>query len=107
MPLILLSSNLFIPQFCGKWTLVTENGGGGNFMYTENAGLTSNSNKVKRKTDMSQGCSAPLKAEEKLWFCAKFQRNKCQDKESHTIQVRGRIRFAKRFCASCWQKDRR
>ena len=80
---------------------------GDDFMYIENAILTSHCNKFKPKTDMSQGSSAPFKAEEKLWFCAKFQRNKCPQKDSHTIQVKGRTRFAKHICASCWQKDKK
>ena len=77
------------------------------FMYIENAILTSNCNKFKPKSDMYQGCSAPLKAEEKVWLCAEFQRNKCQHKDSHLIQVKGHTRFAQHICTSCWQKDKK
>ena len=43
--------------------------------------------------------------EEKIWFCAAYQRNKCAHKSTHTLIVKGRMRMAQHICASCWQKD--
>ena len=43
--------------------------------------------------------------EEKVWFCALYQRNKCAHKSAHTLVVKGKMRYAQHICASCWQKD--
>ena len=79
---------------------------GDDFHYIENTVLATSSHvqKLKPKSDFSQE-SKVVKSDEKLWFCAKFQRNKCQNKDSHVLDIKGKMRFAKHICASCWQKD--
>lgn len=42
---------------------------------------------------------------EKLWFCALYNRNKCQQKASHTERKFGKFHYAHHICATCWQKD--
>ena len=42
---------------------------------------------------------------EPIWFCAKYQRNKCAHKGSHTLIVKGKMKYAKHICATCWQND--
>ena len=49
--------------------------------------------------------SGNKKSEEKMWFCALYNRNKCPQKSSHTETKFGRLRFAHHVCATCWQKD--
>ncbi|KAL4227290.1 hypothetical protein ACF0H5_012736 [Mactra antiquata] len=44
---------------------------------------------------------------DKLWFCSKFQRNKCQNNANHMMVYKGKMRFAKHICATCWQKDQK
>ena len=44
-------------------------------------------------------------SEDKVWFCALYNRNKCQHKMSHTERKNGRFHYAQHICASCWQKD--
>lgn len=44
----------------------------------------------------------------KIWFCSKYQRNKCSFKSSHVVTTKnGKSRFAKHICASCWQLDKK
>lgn len=43
--------------------------------------------------------------DEKAWFCALYQRNKCAHKSSHTLVVKGKMHYAQHICATCWQKD--
>ena len=44
---------------------------------------------------------------ESIWFCSKFQRNKCPHKSAHSVVLKGKMRLAKHICASCWQLDRK
>ena len=78
---------------------------GDDFHYIENTVLatSSHSQKLRPKSDFSQGSTA-VNSEDKFWFCAKFQRNKCPSKDSHVVNIKGKMRFAKHICASCWQK---
>ncbi|CAG2194904.1 unnamed protein product [Mytilus edulis] len=43
---------------------------------------------------------------EQIWFCVKYQRNKCEHSNStHTTVIRGITRTVHHICASCWQKE--
>ena len=45
-------------------------------------------------------------SKETIWFCVKFQRNKCdQSKSPHNAFIRGSNRMVYHICATCWQKD--
>ena len=55
---------------------------------------------TKTKEDSDKKASG-----EKLWFCALYNRNKCQHKTSHTERRSGKFHFAHHICATCWQKD--
>ena len=90
---------------------------GEDFHYIETAVLAS-SNSIKSKpkssysegfrpkSDFSKGSTSP-KSDERSWFCSKFQRNRCEFKESHVLNVKGKMRLAKHICAFCWQKDKK
>lgn len=45
--------------------------------------------------------------EDSVWFCSFYQRNKCQHKTSHTVVVKGKMKWAQHICASCWQKEQK
>ena len=62
--------------------------------------------KFRLKSDYLQGSIVP-KSDESPWFCSRFQRNRYVFKESHVINVKGRVQYAKHICASCWQKDKK
>ena len=80
---------------------------GDDFTYIENTVLASSSHKFKPAADFSRGSSGSTKSDIRLWYCSKYQRNKCTFNESHMVQINGRIRLAKHVCASCWQKDKK
>ena len=43
---------------------------------------------------------------EQVWFCVRYQRNKCEQLQSpHTTVIRGISRMVHHICATCWQKD--
>ena len=42
---------------------------------------------------------------DKIWFCALYNRNKCQHKTSHTERRQGKFHYAHHICATCYQKD--
>lgn len=42
-----------------------------------------------------------------VWFCPHYQRNKCQNKSSHFLVIKGKARNAQHICATCWQKDKK
>jgi hypothetical protein len=43
-----------------------------------------------------------------VWFCSKFQRNKCSLKSAHVVTSKGgKTRFAKHICATCWDLDKK
>ena len=43
---------------------------------------------------------------DQIWFCVKYQRNKCEHSNStHTTVIRGVTRTVHHICASCWQKE--
>lgn len=44
--------------------------------------------------------------DEKLWFCSLYQRNKCANKASHMVVIKGKMRMAQHICATCWLKDK-
>ena len=39
---------------------------------------------------------------EEVWFCSKYQRNKC----NHILTIKGQACNAQHICATCWQKDK-
>lgn len=45
-------------------------------------------------------------SDEKLWFCSLYQRNKCANKASHMVVIKGKMRMAQHICATCWLKDK-
>ena len=59
----------------------------------------------KNQQSKSKEDSASKKSEEKIWFCALYNRNKCPQKISHTETKFGKFHFAHHICATCWQKD--
>ena len=46
------------------------------------------------------------KANDKVWFCNLFQRNKCPHKSSHMIVHKNQAKLSQHICATCWQKDK-
>lgn len=85
---------------------------GDDFHYVESAVLARHRQKVRSNFGSSSDqktksyhYSSAEDSSEKIWFCALFQRNKCQHKSAHTLVVKGKMRFAKHVCATCWQKD--
>ena len=45
-------------------------------------------------------------SKEQIWFCVKYQRNKCEQQTSpHSTIIRGISRTVYHICASCWQKE--
>ena len=42
-----------------------------------------------------------------VWFCSKYQRNKCPSKVNHIVTIKGQARNAQHICATCWQKDKK
>jgi hypothetical protein len=40
-----------------------------------------------------------------VWYCANFQRNRCEHKSSHFTTIRGQLRNCLHICSSCWRKD--
>ena len=43
-----------------------------------------------------------------MWFCSKFQRNKCSHTSSHAVTANGgKTRFAKHICATFLQTDKK
>ncbi|XP_053372608.1 uncharacterized G-patch domain protein DDB_G0278987-like isoform X2 [Mercenaria mercenaria] len=79
------------------------------FQYVENAVLSRYKAKVKSSENNSKSKSFSSQAgsneSEKLWFCSKFQRNKCSSNNSHIMAYKGKMRLAKHICATCWQTD--
>jgi hypothetical protein len=63
----------------------------------------------KPSFDLPQENSSTVGGEDyKIWFCNRYQRNKCPQKSSHVIALKGgKTRFAKHICATCWQTDRK
>ena len=54
--------------------------------------------------EFSSNSSTP---EEKIWYCAKYQSNKCSQRSSHVVTVKGKFRMAKHVCATCYLKDKK
>ena len=90
---------------------------GEDFSYVESAVLTKNKIKSKGASDSVQFRPKPSyslpkeisssSAENKVWYCQKFQSNKCSQKTSHAINVKGKSRFAKHMCATCYLADKK
>ena len=40
-----------------------------------------------------------------VFFCSPYQRNRCQQKYSHTATLAGKLRYCQHICATCWFKD--
>jgi hypothetical protein len=65
---------------------------------------------LKKSTNFSKRMNYKVKedvvAEEKVWFCPLYQKNKCLHKSSsHLMVVKGRQRLASHICGTCWLKD--
>jgi len=71
------------------------------FLIKSHGSIKRNSN-VNFKTRKAEN---PLKEESTVWFCASYQRNKCQHKTDHTAVVKGKMRYALHICTTCWQND--
>ena len=57
--------------------------------------------RVSSKTSVKSQNSKP-----NIWFCYKFQRNKCEEKMSpHSATIRGAVKTVHHICATCLQKD--
>ena len=92
---------------------------GEEFQYVESAILAKSKIKTKGYSDSFQfrpkpGYTLPKDApssavynDENIWYCPKFQSNKCSHKSSHVINVKGKSRFAKHVCATCWLTDKK
>ena len=90
---------------------------GEDFSYVESAVLTKNKIKSKGASDSVQFRPKPSyslpkeisssSAENKVWYCQKFQSNKCSQKTSHAIIVKGKSKFAKHICATCYLADKK
>ena len=91
---------------------------GEDFQYVESAVLAKNKNKVKSSSESFQfrpkpGYNLPKEgssfsaSDEKIWYCPKFQSNKCSHKSSHIINVKGKSKFAKHLCATCYLTDKK
>ena len=72
--------------------------------HTFGNGLKKNYQKSTNLTNKKQGQDSSGH-EEKIWFCAAYQRNKWAHKSTHILIVKGRMRMPQHICASCWQKD--
>ena len=59
----------------------------------------------KKQQPKSKEDATTKKSEDKTWFCALYNRNKCSQKSSHTETKFGKFRFAHHICATCLQKD--
>ena len=59
-----------------------------------------NFSKKKEEWDNSEETS-------QVWFCNKYQRNKCSSKGSHLLTIKGQVRNAQHICATCWLKDKK
>lgn len=88
------------------------------FQYVESAILnkhvpksrSSYQNSSYKKTEFKSGkrqSDKKVENEDKLWFCAAYQRNKCQHKSSHTLVLKGKMHYAHHVCATCWLKDKK
>ena len=77
----------------------------------EKGGLSHNSEKMQLRPKPSYEhptrANTHLAEAPKLFFCAKYQRNKCEFKASHSMVVNGKSKWAKHVCASCWLKDKK
>jgi len=85
---------------------------GDDFSYVESAILSKQKSQGKsgavRFGDgkyKAQPANLPEDKAESMWFCSKYQRNKCPHKSAHSLVVNGKMRYAKHICASCWLKD--
>ena len=58
------------------------------------------------KKSTSKSTDDADKANDKVWFCNLFQRNKCPHKSSHMIVHKNQAKLSQHICATCWQKDK-
>lgn len=58
-----------------------------------------------KKSDKRIRKQTEKKEESDVWWCALYQRNKCQHKTTHTLNLKGKLHLAQHICATCWQKD--
>ena len=80
------------------------------YQYIETAILSMhvprNKNFPKFKKTFSKKTSGDNIENDEIWWCANYNRNKCQHKNNHILtEFRGRARNALHICATCWQKD--
>ena len=59
-----------------------------------------------RLGNFKQFGNKPQTAKDSVWFCVKYQRNKCEyTKSPHPAMIRGINRMVQHICATCLQKD--
>lgn len=90
---------------------------GEDFQYVESAVLQKSKGKYKSNESFQfrpkpgyslpkEGSSSPA-SEDKVWYCPKYQSNKCSHKSSHVISFKGKSKMAKHVCATCYVTDKK
>lgn len=59
-----------------------------------------------KKSGVSGQAVAPKKGISTVWFCAQYNRKKCQSTDPHEIMFKGKPVMASHICAACWLKNK-
>lgn len=95
---------------------------GDDFQYVESTVLARHTVKTKSKFfepsqtqfrpkpsyELPQENDSTGREDTRIWFCSKYQRNKCTFKGAHMVNIKGgKTRYAKHVCATCWNTDKK
>ena len=73
--------------------------------FVRNKGFGFQSRKDEQKGSKNDGKSDATS--EGVWFCSKYNRNKCKNKSNHLKVITGKNRLLTHICATCWQTDKK